>query len=96
MGGTREQYEQLEYTEPVTVETTTLADHLQDQLQMLDLTPRQQLLAEEFVGNINDDGYLAASLEEILDSVNSLMAAHQAERRQHRRREDEESSSSAR
>ncbi len=80
VGGTREQYEQLEYTEPVTVETTTLADHLQDQLQMLDLTPRQQLLAEEFVGNINDDGYLAATLEEILDSVNSLMAAHHAAR----------------
>ena len=38
-----------------------------DQMQMLDLTPRQQLLAEEFVGNINEDGYLAASLEEILD-----------------------------
>ncbi len=76
VGGSREQYEQLEYTEPVTVETTTLADHLQGQLQMLDLSPRQQLLAEEFVGNINDDGYLAASLEEILDSVNSLMAAH--------------------
>ena len=80
VGGTREQYEQLEYTEPVTVETTTLADHLQDQLKMLDLTPRQQLLAEEFVGNINDDGYLAASLDEILDSVNSLMAAHHAAR----------------
>ncbi len=80
VGGTREQYEQLEYTEPVTVETTTLADYLQDQLQMLDLTPRQQLLAEEFVGNINDDGYLAASMEEILDSVNSLMAAHHAAR----------------
>jgi RNA polymerase sigma-54 factor len=76
VGGTREQYEQLEYTEPVTVEATTLADHLQEQLHMLDLTPRQQLLAEEFVGNINDDGYLAATLDEILDSVNSLMAAH--------------------
>jgi len=80
VGGQREQYEQLEYTEPVTVETADLSDHLRDQLQMLDLTPRQQLLAEEFIGNINDDGYLSASLEEILDSINMLVASHHDER----------------
>ena len=76
VGGTREQYEELEYIEPVTVETKDLIDHLREQLQMLDLTPRQLLLAEEFLGNINEEGYLAASLEEILDSVNQLVAAH--------------------
>jgi RNA polymerase sigma-54 factor len=76
VGGTREQYEQLEYTEPVTVETRSLIDHLREQLQMLTLTPRQMLLAEEFLGNINEEGYLAASLEEILGSVNHLIARH--------------------
>jgi len=76
VGGTREQYEQLEYTEPVTVESRNLIDHLRDQLQMLTLTPRQLLLAEEFLGNINEEGYLAASLEEILGSVNLLVAGH--------------------
>jgi RNA polymerase sigma-54 factor len=76
VGGTREQYEQLEYTEPVTVETRNLTDHLRDQLQMLTLTPRQLLLGEEFLGNVNEEGYLAASLEEILGSVNQLMAGH--------------------
>jgi RNA polymerase sigma-54 factor len=76
VGGTREQYEQLEYNEPVTVETRNLIDHLREQLQMLTLTPRQLLLAEEFLGNINEEGYLAASLEEILGSVNELMAGH--------------------
>jgi RNA polymerase sigma-54 factor len=76
VGGTREQYEQLEYTEPVTVETRNLVDHLREQLQMLTLTPRQMLLAEEFLGNINEEGYLAASLEEILGSVNQLVAGH--------------------
>ncbi|HEV7365365.1 MAG TPA: RNA polymerase factor sigma-54 [Gemmatimonadales bacterium] len=76
VGGTREQYEQLEYTEPVTVETRNLIDHLRDQMQMLTLTPRQLLLGEEFLGNINEEGYLAASLEEILGSVNQLMAGH--------------------
>ena len=76
VGGTREQYEQLEYTEPVTVESRDLIDHLREQLQMLILTPRQLLLTEEFLGNINEEGYLAASLEEILHSVNLLMAGH--------------------
>jgi RNA polymerase sigma-54 factor len=76
VGGTREQFEQLEYTEPVTVETKDLIDHLREQLQMLTLSPRQLLLAEEFLGNINEEGYLAASLEEILASVNQLVAAH--------------------
>jgi RNA polymerase sigma-54 factor len=76
VGGTREQYEQLEYNEPVTVETRNLIDHLREQLQMLTLTPRQLLLAEEFLGNINEEGYLAASLEEILGSVNQLIAGH--------------------
>jgi RNA polymerase sigma-54 factor len=76
VGGTREQYEALEYTEPITVETRNLIDHLREQLQMLTLTPRQLLLAEEFLGNINEEGYLAASLEEILGSVNQLIAGH--------------------
>src|SRR4051812_1449555 len=76
VGGTREQYEQLEYNEPVTVETRNLIDHLREQLQMLILTPRQLLLAEEFLGNINEEGYLAASLEEIQGSVNQLIEGH--------------------
>src|SRR5687767_6544844 len=76
VGGTREQYEQLEYTEPVTVESRDLIDHLREQLQMLILTPRQLLLAEEFLGNVNEEGYLVASLEEILNSVNLLIAGH--------------------
>src|SRR3954466_13652209 len=76
VGGTREQYEQLEYTEPVTVETRNLIDHLREQLQMMTLTPRQLLLAEEFLGNINEEGYLAASLEEIQGSVNQLIEGH--------------------
>ncbi|HEY9441998.1 MAG TPA: RNA polymerase factor sigma-54 [Gemmatimonadales bacterium] len=76
VGGTREQYEQLEYTEPVTVETKDLIDHLREQLQMMTLSPRQLLLAEEFLGNINEEGYLAASLEEIQGSVNQLVEGH--------------------
>ncbi|HEX5385399.1 MAG TPA: RNA polymerase factor sigma-54 [Gemmatimonadales bacterium] len=76
VGGTREQFEVQEYTEPVTVETRNLTDHLREQLHHSELTPRQRLLAEEFLGNMTDDGYLAASLEEIIGSVNQLVANH--------------------
>jgi RNA polymerase sigma-54 factor len=75
-GGVREEFEEKEYTEPITVESQGLDDHLRDQLMLLDLTPRQQLLVEEFLGNIKEDGYLGASIEEILEQVNRLLAHH--------------------
>jgi RNA polymerase sigma-54 factor len=75
-GGVREEYEEKEYTEPVTVESHDLQDHLREQLMLLDLTARQKLLVEEFLGNLKEDGYLAASLEEILDQVNRLLESH--------------------
>jgi RNA polymerase sigma-54 factor len=75
-GGVREEYEEKEYTEPVTVESHDLMDHLREQLMLLELTPRQKLLVEEFLGNIKEDGYLASSLEEILDQVNRLLEGH--------------------
>jgi len=72
-GGRREEHEDREYYEPVTVDTRDLADHLIDQITLLDLTPRQQLLADEFIGNVNEDGYLACSLEDILTTVNDTV-----------------------
>ncbi len=68
-----------EYIEPVTVENKDLIDYLRDQTRMLDLNPRQQLLAEEFLGNIGEDGYLQHSLEEILKGANQLLEEHEAE-----------------
>ncbi len=73
-GGMREQREDREYFEPVSVERRDLDDHLRDQVALLDLTPRQHLLAEEFVGNINDDGYLACSIDELLEGINEVVA----------------------
>ncbi len=64
-GGRREEHEEKEYYEPVTVDTRDLSDHLRDQIALLDLNPRQTLLADEFIGNINEDGWLACPLEEI-------------------------------
>src|SRR2546426_758281 len=48
----RDMSEAREYVEPAPVETKALADHLREQVRLLDLTPRQQLLAEEVIGNI--------------------------------------------
>jgi len=69
----RDLSEAREYVEPVSVEARDLSDHLKEQVQMLDLTPRQRLLAEEFLGNIAEDGYLGATLEEIVTGANTLL-----------------------
>jgi len=82
-GGWREESEQREFVDPVRVQGTNLAAHLRDQLQLLDLTPRQLLLAEEFIGNIGDDGYLQASLDEVVKGLTDLQeeyAARQSDR----------------
>src|SRR6185436_1834748 len=60
-GGRREEHEEREYYEPVTVDTRDLTDHLADQISLLELTPRQQFLADEFVGDIAEDGDLSCS-----------------------------------
>jgi RNA polymerase sigma-54 factor len=72
--GTREEHEEREYYEPVSVERRDLDDHLKDQISLLDLSPRQLLLADEFAGNINEDGYLTCPLLEILDGINEVVA----------------------
>jgi RNA polymerase sigma-54 factor len=72
-GGRREEHEEREYYEPVTVATRDLSDHLRDQVNLLELSPREELLADEFLGNINDDGYLATPVPEIVESVNELI-----------------------
>jgi RNA polymerase sigma-54 factor len=72
-GGRREEHEEKEYYEPVTVATRDLGDHLRDQIALLDLSDRQLLLAEEFLGNINEDGYLACSVDEILEGINEVV-----------------------
>ena len=81
-GGRREEHEEKEYFEPVTVATRDLSDHLRDQVSLLELTPREVLLADEFIGNIGDDGYLASPIEEVVSSLNDVVteAAEEAGR----------------
>src|SRR5436309_12099653 len=72
----RDMSEAVEYVEPVPVESKDLIDYLREQVRMLDLTPRQQLLAEEFLGNIAEDGYLGATLEEIVQGANQVLQGY--------------------
>ena len=72
--GVREEHEEREYYEPVSVDRRDLDDHLKDQISLLDLTPRQLLLADEFAGNINEDGYLTCAAGEILEGINEVVA----------------------
>ena len=78
-GGRRPEYEEREYYEPVPVDTRDLADHLHDQLKLLRLTSRQILLGEEIIGNIDDDGYLTCSLEEVVEGLNQWLATSGAD-----------------
>ena len=72
-GGRREEHEEKEYYEPVTVDSRDLSDHLLDQITLLDLSERERMLADEFIGNINEDGYLACPLEEIVQGINEMI-----------------------
>ena len=72
-GGWKEDSEEREYREPVSVQVAGLTEHLRDQLSLLHHDDRQRLLAEEFIGNIADDGYLTATLEEIVKSTNDIL-----------------------
>jgi RNA polymerase sigma-54 factor len=72
-GGRRAEYEDKEYYEPVSVETRDLYDHLRDQLVLLRLSPRQVLLGEEVIGNIDENGYLTCSLEDVTRGLNDWL-----------------------
>jgi RNA polymerase sigma-54 factor len=79
-GGRREEHEEKEYYEPVTVAERDLVDHLRDQITLLDLDPRQLMLAEEFLGNVNEDGYLDCSLEAIVTGINDVIRSSAEDR----------------
>ncbi|GJG88692.1 RNA polymerase sigma-54 factor [Gemmatimonadetes bacterium T265] len=79
-GGRREEHEEKEYYEPVTVAERDLLDHLRDQITLLDLSPRQLMLAEEFLGNINEDGYVDCPIEQIVQGINDVIRDSAQER----------------
>jgi RNA polymerase sigma-54 factor len=73
-GGRRAEYEDKEYFEPVSVDSRDLYDHLRDQLMLMPLSPRQMLLGEEIIGNIDENGYLTCSIEDVVNGLNQWVA----------------------
>lgn len=73
VGRSRGEFEVRDVYEPVQVATRNLTDHLRDQITLLNVTPRQRLLADEFLGSIGDDGYLQETLEEVVAGANQLL-----------------------
>ncbi len=72
-GGRRAQYEEREYYQPTPVEIPDLRDYLLEQLHLLSLGERERRLGEEIIGNVDDDGALSCSLEEVLKSLNAWL-----------------------
>lgn len=48
----------------------TITQRLMEQIHLLDLTAEEQLLSEEIIGNIDEDGYLRRELQLIVQDLN--------------------------
>ena len=72
-GGHRSQHEPREFNLPTPSRAPDLRDHLEDQLQLLTLSGREQRVAQEIVGNIDDDGFLRCSMEEMAQALNAWL-----------------------
>jgi RNA polymerase sigma-54 factor len=73
-GGRRAEYEESEYHQRTPSTTLNLWTHLEDQLALSSLTPRDLLLGEEIIGNIDREGFLSCSLEEVVFALNQYVA----------------------
>jgi len=74
VGGRRSQYEDRETFMPTPDTPPDLWEHLRDQLNLLTLEPRLQLLGEELIGNIHREGFLSCSADEVVESLNAHLA----------------------
>jgi RNA polymerase sigma-54 factor len=54
--------------------TTSLADHLDEQLRLTAIDADVRSAAEEIIGNVDEDGYLRATLDEIVAKRNLPLA----------------------
>ncbi len=79
VGGRRAEYEEREFYRPTPASSRDLWDFLRDQLQLLPLSPRDLLLGEEIIGNIDREGFLTCSLEELVESLNGYLSESEAD-----------------
>jgi RNA polymerase sigma-54 factor len=70
MRSTEEMDEKRQYMFDSLVASTSLQEVLLEQMRLSDLSPEQYMIAEMIIGNIDDYGYLKATLEELSFSTN--------------------------
>ena len=58
------------FLENISVKSSSLDDHLLWQLRFADMSQKEKQIAQFIIGNLNGDGYLVNSLEEIADQTN--------------------------
>ncbi|MCK5494138.1 MAG: hypothetical protein KAJ14_13590, partial [Candidatus Omnitrophica bacterium] len=62
-----------DYMESLITNKITLEDHLLKQLRMLVLSERKYKIAESIVTNLDDNGYLSSSIDEIVNVLNKTI-----------------------
>lgn len=72
-GGHRAQYEPRDFDLPTPSRAPDLRDHLENQTRLLTLSGREQRIAQEIIGNIDDDGLLRCPLETIAEHLSSWL-----------------------
>ncbi len=58
------------FLENISVKSSSLDDHLLWQLRFADMSQKEKQIAQFIIGNLNGDGYLVNTLEEIADQTN--------------------------
>lgn len=74
----RDGMEVLEHRPASVAVTRGLHDHLEDQIGLLRLDEKQLAIAQEIVGNIDDDGFLACSVSVVADGADVLFEPERA------------------
>ena len=65
----RVDYSREEEREAPIAATGTLTEHLREQLALQDLSGHEEIIAEQIIGSIDEDGYLRRPLESIVDDI---------------------------
>ena len=77
----QESHEELQkkrdYKESLITKPPTLQEHLLNNLRMASFKEKKYEIAEFIVGNLDEDGYLNISLEEIVNSLNKKYSPHE-------------------
>jgi RNA polymerase sigma-54 factor len=70
-GESSDDEEERPFYENVLTKKTSLADHLKWQVNLSQINEKEKRIASEIIGNLDDNGYLKATLEEIGEAAGS-------------------------